>query len=324
MELEHLAGGVVEPAALPAERPHLRERGDAHVEVVRPERLRLRPAAGERAVVDPELAVRDVVRPVVDHRPEVRADARATGLDHRRAHRAAVVERVGLDDGPEGLVPRAAEKRRDRPEVGQAIGDELQVTPGELAEPRVARRLARQQHARVRHAHRVVEGIEGVGLAVGDDRIGVGHREVRDLPPGLPVDDAGGSRLLEVATDTLEQLADLRHRGALVRDRIGCLPPGRSRPCCPGCGRSLRRRGAARPGARPRPQRPAGETRTACVASLSLPVRRFGPTSRGSRPCLSGLGSIRLACLSRRYLKPGMGCARVRAEASSAGREEIW
>ena len=91
LELEHLPHRIVEPDTIAGERAHLREGRHAHVEVVGPQRLRLRALACQRAVREPELPVRDVLAPVVDHRQQVRAHSGPARLDERRAHRARVV-----------------------------------------------------------------------------------------------------------------------------------------------------------------------------------------------------------------------------------------
>ena len=60
-KLQHLPDGVVEIAALTREFPHLGERGNAHVHVVQPERLRLRTGARQRAIGQAELFLGDMV-----------------------------------------------------------------------------------------------------------------------------------------------------------------------------------------------------------------------------------------------------------------------
>ena len=127
MELQDLLHRVVEPRALAGERSHLRERGHAHVEVVGPERLRLRALARERAVGEAELPVRDVVAPVVD-------DARRSGpTPARRAlTRAAHMDPESSSEpvsmiAPKVLLPAGAPFATTSRKYGQAVRDELEL-----------------------------------------------------------------------------------------------------------------------------------------------------------------------------------------------------
>ena len=182
-ELQDLLHRVVVVPPLAGELPHLRERGHAHVEVVEPERVRLRPVAGQRPVGQPELLRADEADEVVDHRPEVRGDARARGLDHRRAQRARVVERARLQHRAEGTVRDGV-----RPVVVGERGDESEAPGHVVLEGRVARRLRGEQHAGVHDAPLVARHAEGPGL---DDGLGAGLREVGEGLAGRAVHDPG-------------------------------------------------------------------------------------------------------------------------------------
>ena len=139
-------------------------------------------------------------------------DARARGLDHRRAQRARVVERTRLQHRAKGTVGHGV-----RPVVVGQRRDESE-TPGHVVlEGRVARRLRGEQHAGVDDAPLVARHAEGPGL---DDGLGAGLREVGEGLAGRAVHDPGRRLCLEVAADALEHLGDLLGRGGAVGDRV--------------------------------------------------------------------------------------------------------
>ena len=171
-------------------------------------------------------------------------DARARGLDHRRAQGARVVEGARLQDRAEGAV-----RDRVRPVVVGQRGDESEAPGHVVLEGRVARRLRGEQHAGVDDAPLVARHAEGPGL---DDGLGAGLREVGEGLAGRAVHDPGRRLRLEVAADALEHLGDLLGRGGAVGDRVVGLQQvqrgvgvGRGRR-----GRLRRRRAARRTGPR--------------------------------------------------------------------------
>ena len=206
-KLEHLPHGVVVIAALAREFSHLGQRGNAHVHVVQPQRLRLRVVPGQRAVGETELPVTDVLHVGVDHGHQVRTHAGPARLDQRRAHGAGIVERRGGDQVPElkaahlgGRGHGAGHVGRGRAgggEIGlilqaderQPVGNELESPHGEGGEACVAGDLARQQHGRIGHAFLVADQREEVVLAPIQHGVGIGFAEIGDFRARPAVDD---------------------------------------------------------------------------------------------------------------------------------------
>src|SRR6187399_2837301 len=94
-ELQDLFRSIVVVTAITRELACLREAGNAHVEIVEPERIRQRAIARKRAVPEAELPRRYVLHVVVDPRAQLpAAKTRELGLDEGRAHRARIIERA--------------------------------------------------------------------------------------------------------------------------------------------------------------------------------------------------------------------------------------
>ncbi len=126
-------------------------RRDAHVHVVEPHRVALRPVAGQRSVGQPVLAVHHPVEIVVDHRSQQRGQIGILHdrLDHRRAHRPRIVQRTGVDHLPHGrlagFVENLFEGRECPTEQFEAVVDVVGVFP-------VAGHLSHPEHAGIGNA----------------------------------------------------------------------------------------------------------------------------------------------------------------------------
>ena len=104
------------------------------------------------------LAVADVIRPAVDDRLQVGADACHPRLDKGGAPCAACVKRGGTEKVSKriGVEPELV---RHGLEIGQPVADELQPASRVVGEPPVARDLAREQRSRVQHAYRIASRV---------------------------------------------------------------------------------------------------------------------------------------------------------------------
>jgi hypothetical protein len=207
------------PSLVTGHAAHLGERRDAHVEIVGPERLRLRALARERAVREAELFFLDVAAPGRDLAGEFGADIREVRADQRRTHRAAVIERARVEHARETVRALQMEFFLLRAEIGQRIYEKLHMSPREVGELRISGHRRRLQHARMHHAHLVRERTEPGRPKVNRRRL---HRrgKIRDRLACLAVDDARGRRGLEVSPDTRQCLGDLRDGRQLIRHRI--------------------------------------------------------------------------------------------------------
>ena len=104
IEAPDLLDGVGVIAGVVIELTYIRFTGHTHVKVVEPHRVRHRRVAREGAVTQAVLPLLYPVHEDVERRTQV-GDSRVVRLDHRRAHRAGVVEGLGEDPPASVKVP---------------------------------------------------------------------------------------------------------------------------------------------------------------------------------------------------------------------------